>query len=414
MPGPATSTETDGGTLGSRIRPFAILLLASFPLWYAGLVLRGGKGLLDHSPIDQHTRQAVAWLDGRFDLAEAPEYLEIAPYGGRFFDSFPPVPSLVEVPLVLVFGEKTPNALFGIYLFWILALSSQFVVLRRCGWDEGGALLASLAFVFGTNLYATCVRANVWAYGQSLGYCLAAIGLGFVTHNRKRARFAGSGYLFLALAVGCRPLLALLFPLFVALDHRTSGRPLARVIPSVVLWASPVALALALYNWARFANPLEFGHNHLAWAKALPEGIFSLSHVPWNAYHAFLRLPDLHPEWPFVRFDTAGTSLLLNNGIFVIGLAGLLGSRLDPWIRATAAFALLTIGLGVLSYEGRGNTQFGFRYVIDLLPVGFVALALAYRRFTKGMAAAALFSTLLNLYGLAIWKGMPRFRPGDV
>ena len=413
MPGLATSTKTERPVLGSRLRPFAILIALSFPLWYAGLILRGGKGLFDHSPIDQHTRQAMAWLAGRIDLKDAPDYLEIAPYGGRFFDSFPPVPSLVEVPLVLVFGEKTPNALFGIYFFWLLALASQLVILRRCGWDEGSAVLASLAFVFGTNLYATCVRANVWAYGQSLGYCLAVIGLLFVTENRARTHFAGAGYFFLALAVGCRPLLALLFPLFVALDHRTSGRTLARALRSTVLWAGPVALALASYNYARFSSPLEFGHNHLAWAKALPEGIFSFSHVPWNAAQAFLRLPELHPEWPYLRFDTAGTAFFFNNAIFVVGLVGLFRARVDPWIRSSAAFALLTIGLGVLCYEGKGNTQFGFRYVIDLLPVGFVALALAYRRFTWGMAAAAVFSTALNLYGLAVWKGLhaPSFSP---
>lgn len=412
MPGLATSTETEAHPLGPRLRPFAVLLLVSFPLWYAGLILRGGKGLLDHSPIDQHTRQAMAWLEGRIDLPEAPDYLEIAPYGGRFYDSFPPVPSLVELPLVFVFGEKTPNALFGIYLFWLLALCAQFVVLRRRGWDERSAMLGSLAFVFGTNLYATCVRANVWAYGQSLGYCLAMIGLAFVIERRHGTRSAGVGYLLLALAVGCRPLLALLFPLFLALDHRTSGRPLARALRSAVLQAGLIALALAFFNFARFGSPLEFGHNHLAWAEALPEGIFSLSHLPWNVYHALLRLPDLHPAWPYLTFDTAGTAFWLNNAIFVVALVGLVRERIDPWIRATSVFALLTIGVGVLCYEGKGNTQLGFRYVIDLLPVGFVALAFAYRRFTRSMMVAAVVSALLNLYGLAAWKEMPRSRPG--
>jgi hypothetical protein len=79
-------------------------------------------------------------------------------------------------------------------------------------------------------------------------------------------------------------------------------------------------------------------------------------------------------------------------------------------VRATCAFALITIGLGVLCYEGKGNTQFGFRYVIDLLPAAFVAFAFAYRRFTHGMLAAALFSAVVNLYGLAAWKELPRFR----
>jgi hypothetical protein len=168
MLGPATST-TDSAPQRRSLRPYLLLLLVSFPLWYAGLALRGGKGLLDHSPVDQHTRQAAAWLRGQAALERAPDYLEIAEFEGHRFVSFPPVPSLVEVPLVLAFGEKTPNALLGIYLFWLLALAAQFALLRRRGFDERSALLASLAFVFATNLYVTCVRANVWAYGQQDG-----------------------------------------------------------------------------------------------------------------------------------------------------------------------------------------------------------------------------------------------------
>jgi hypothetical protein len=163
--------------------------------------------------------------------------------------------------------------------FWLLALCAQVEVLRRTGWDERSALLGSLAFVFGTNLYATCVRANVWAYGQSLGYCLAVIGLLSVTFNRKGAGPPGLGYLLLALAVGCRPLLAFVFPLFVALDHRTSGRSLPRALRSAVLWAGPIALGLASYNFVRFGSPLEFGHNYLPWAQGLSHGIFPSCHI---------------------------------------------------------------------------------------------------------------------------------------
>jgi len=392
-------------------RPYLVLFLVSFPLWYAGLVLRGGKGLLDHSPIDQQTRQASAWLSGRASLAEAPEYLEIADFEGRHYVSFPPVPAVVELPLVLLFGERTPNALVGIYFFWLLALWAQFLLLRRRGFDETSATLASLSFVFATNLFATCVRANVWAYGQSLGYCLAVLGLLFVLRGDSGAGRPGPGYLLLSLAVGCRPLLALLFPLYLALDLRSRPeRPWPRALVTLVAWSAPVALALALYNQARFGSPLEFGHNHLDWARKLPEGIWSLSYLPWNAYHAFLRLPEWTGGWPPLRFDTAGTALWLNNAPLVFAAYGLVRRRFDPLVRGACAMALLGIGFGILCYEGRGNTQFGFRYAIDLLPAAFVAFAFAYRRFSPGMALAAASSILLNVYGLAVWKEMPRFR----
>jgi hypothetical protein len=394
-----------------RLRPFALLLLVSFPLWYAGMRLRGGKGLLDHSPIDQQTRQAAAWLEGRVDLARAPEFLEIAEFGGRSYVSFPPVPALVELPLVALFGTSTPNALVGIYLFWLLALSAQLVVLRRRGFDERSAVLASLAFVFATNLYATCVRANVWAYGQSLGYCLAAVGLAFVAHNPGRGlRGSGPGYLLLALAVGCRPLLLLLLPLFWVLDVRTSGRLPGRAALTAAAWMAPVGLALAAYNHVRFGNPLEFGHNYLPWAQGLPEGIFSLSYLPWNAYQAFLHLPGLQAEWPFLRFDSTGTAFWLHNAPVVIALYGLVARPFDRWVKAAAAFAVVTVGFAVLCYEGKGNAQLGFRYVIDLLPAAFVAFAFAFQRFTPAMAAASLVSAALNLYGLAVWKALPKTR----
>jgi hypothetical protein len=396
------------------ILPYVVLFAVSFPLWYAGLRVRGGKGLLDHSPIDQPTRQAASWLQGRLDLVQAPEYLEIARHDGRFYNSFPPTPSLVELPLVLAFGERTPSSLVGIYLFWYAALVAQFLVLRRRGFDSVSATLASLAFVFGTNLYATCVRANVWAYGQSLGYCLASIGLAFVVENRSSGlRGPGPGYLLLALAVGCRPLLLLALPLFLVLDRRTCGRTWGRALRSAVLWMAPVGVLLAGFNLARFGDALEFGHHYLPWAQGLPEGLFSLRHVPWNAFHAFLRLPEWRSEPPYLVFDSAGTAFWLNNGVFLTALWGLLTRPFDHAVKGAAAFGLVTIGLGVLLYEGEGNAQFGFRYVIDLLPIGFVAFAFAYRRFTPAMLALALSSLAVNLYGLAVWKGLPKFRPGD-
>jgi hypothetical protein len=387
-------------------KPLLLLFVVSFPLWHAGLVLRGGHGLFDHSPIDQHTRQAQAWLAGRLDLPTGPGYLEIAEYEGRRYVSFPPVPSLLEVPLVLLFGAATPNALFGIYLFWLVALAALRALLRRRGFDERSAILTSLSFVFATNLYVTCVRANVWAYGQSLGFCLAVIGLLFVMANPGGRSWPG--YLLLALAVGCRPLLALLFPLYLVLDHRTSGRSLKAAFWAAAVGAGPVALALAAYNLARFGNPLEFGHHHLEWARRLPEGIFSLGYLPANAYHAFLRLPEWQGGWPPLRFDPAGTAFWLNNAPLVIALAGLAFRRFDPWVRAACALTLVSIGLGVLSYEGGGAVQFGFRFFIDLLPAAFVAFAFAFPRLTPGMGAAALLSALLNLYGLAVWKERPR------
>jgi len=381
-------------------------------LWYAGVRLRGGSGVLDHSPIDQHTRQAQAWLSGRLDLPGAPGYLEIARFRDRFYDSFPPTPSLFELPLALVFGRATPSSLV-IWIFWMGALAAAYTVLRRRGFGERDAILTSLFFVFATNVYPSCVRANVWAQGLSLGFSLALIGLAFVVDNPRRGwRGPGPGYLMLSLAVGCRPLLLLMTPLFVALDHRTCGRRRGQALVSAALWMAPVGGLLAWLNWARFGDPLEFGHHHLAFAQSLPHGLMSLHYLPWQFYHAVLKLPRIQDHWPPLEFDMNGTAFWLHNPVLVAALWGLAARRFDPWVRAAAAFAFATIGAGILMYESGGWVQFGFRYVIDLLPAGFVVFAFAFDRLPRLLLAASLVTFALNVYGLAGWKHFPR-QPRD-
>ena len=51
-------------------------------------------------------------------------------------------------------------------------------------------------------------------------------------------------------------------------------------------------------------------------------------------------------------------------GMFPLDILGELVS-----IGTLLAFVLVSIGLGILCYEGRGNTQFGFRYAQDLYPM---------------------------------------------
>ena len=372
--------------------------------------LRGGTGLLDHSPIDQHTRQARAWLEGRVDLISAPAYLEIAEKDGKYYNSFPPTPAVFEVPLVLAFGRNTPSSLV-IYLFWVAALVAQLRLLRARGFPPRDAVLASLAFVFGTNVYVSCARANVWAQGQSLGYCLAVMGLALVAFNPRRGLLGPTaGYVCLALAVGCRPLYLSMAPLFLALDHRTSGRPWRRAALTGGLAMAPYGLALAWYNHARFGSVTEFGHNYLPWAKKLTTGIFDVAYLPRNLYHAFVRWPEWTGGSPPVSFDPWGTAFYINQGILLFVLWALVARRFDSWLKWTAAFAMAVIAAGIFTYEAGGWRQFGYRYIIDVIPAGFAVFVLAYDRFTRAMAAAFAWSLLVNVYGLATWKDLPRPR----
>ena len=53
------------------------------------------------NPYNSYTLQAKAWLSGQIDLGRNYSHLEIAEYGGKYFISFPPFPSVVMLPFVI-------------------------------------------------------------------------------------------------------------------------------------------------------------------------------------------------------------------------------------------------------------------------------------------------------------------------
>jgi len=401
---PGGRSEARAARLGG-LAPYALLLLASFGLWALGMKLLGAPTLLAHNTKDQYTRQARAWLQGRIDLDSAPSHLEIARFDGRLYNSFPPTPSLFELPLVLLFSRQTPNSLL-LYLFLFASLVATYRMALERRFSPGHAWLLAMASVFATNLYSSCTSGGVWALAQGMGYSLAVLGAGLVMSGRSRGA-AAAGYGLLSLAVGCRPFLLFLAPVLLALDPSTRRGHTRRALVTAAVGMGPFLAVLALYNWIRFGNPTEFGHNYLPWAMALPKGLFSLSYFPDHAYHALLKLPELSREWPYLVFDPNGTAFWLNNAIVPISVYALMGRPLDPRLRVTAILGLIVISLAILCYASNGWRQFGYRYLIDILPIAFLVFIHAFDRLSRSMLAAFAACFALNLYGLVAWHELP-------
>ena len=304
-------------SIDNRFVPYFILLVASIFLWLVALSLQGTHTLpTSHNPFDQHTLQAQSWLHGRIDLSQAPSYLEIASFKGHFFNSFPPTPSLVELPLVLLFDNATPSYLV-LYLFGVVALLSLYDLGVKMRLRKTQAAALSLCFIFGSNVFVSMATAGVWAQGQIYGFCLAIFALRWISFRPALA------YLALSLAVGCRPFYFFYLPLLLALDFYWGKRTSSRILRTAIMSFPPYLIAMAFYNWARFHNPMEFGHAYLPWSQQLPHGVFSLAYLPTNLFHTFVNLPTFGGKSHFLEFHGRGTAFILNNPIVALGIVGL-------------------------------------------------------------------------------------------
>jgi hypothetical protein len=135
-----------------------------------------GLGLLEHSPYDSYTLQAMLWRSGHVSMEEDIPYLELAVYEGRYYVSFPPFPTVPMLLLTLAFGENTPSRLVSMLLFigsyWI-----GYLLARRRGLTDGRAAFFACFLVTGCNMMEFGLFGGVWNVAQTMGFFLTLAAL---------------------------------------------------------------------------------------------------------------------------------------------------------------------------------------------------------------------------------------------
>ena len=369
-------------------------------LGYIFIHMLFGGTLLSYNCWDSYSLQAMSWLSGRLDMGKNYEWLELAVYNGKYYLSFPPLPSVVMLPFVLLFGEKTPSnlvsALYGIFTAMI-----AYKILKKAGMKRGGAVFFAIAYVWGSNMLWLSTSGGVWFLAQGLNMLLLTACVYFAQQKMRVAAYAMA-----ALAVGCRPFSVCMFlPLMAYFYTADKDRPMAdRIggqIRSLIIPAF-IAVCYMLYNYVRFGNVLEFGHNYLPEFTESEKGQFSLSYILPNLYNLLLRpvtlRGDLTLEYPL--FD--GFMFYIANPMFLIWFAAVVKDvrqkKLDA-VRLCIVIAVLAELLLLCAHKTLGGWQFGARYTVDMLPMALMYLLL--KKDEPGGISAFIMAVgmMYNLYG---------------
>ena len=351
---------------------------------------------------NSYVLQACAWLEGRLDLGQDYDWLELAIVNGKYYVSFPPFPSYVLLPFAAIFRYATPdNAIaWAVTLLGVLYAVRLYELTRR----DDRAVFWVLFLYLGTGCLFISVNAYVWFIAQTMCFTLSLMAL---VHAKQ-----GQGGVALtcwACAVGCRPMAAFYLPLLVWLLWQAKG-PLTlwQWIARRWYWALPPLLIAASYmalNQARFGSPFEFGHNYLPEFVRARDGQFSLSYLADNLKLLF-RLPAQDaPNDRFVFFSEQTMAFWLINPMYLcIGAAwvyGLIRRRslptlvMLPIIIAAHVFVLCC-------HRTLGGWQFGNRYLLDMMPwlfAGFLMWMPEDDRFARWSVPLMAWGVALNAIG---------------
>ena len=343
---------------------------------------------------------ADSFLHGRLWVDGSRPWIERVPGpNGEYFLPFPPVPALVLVPQVALFGQDLADtggmcALVGaLNVFLVYALLSYFQLKGRA------VAVLLVAFFLGSEYLYVAATGGIhhWTEILVVSFLLGALNLAL------RGRWPWVGGILFGLAVGCRPSVLLAGPALAVLYWRFGG---PRAVVSLVVGAASIGLCLAWYNWARFGSPTEFGYDLITGPngeKVLDEpwysqGIESPFYIARGLYTMFLRGFEFDEAFPWLKPSWAGTSVLLTMPFLVY-----LGRAVwkSPLILA-GWLGLLPLVMDLM-HGNPGFAQFGYRFILDGMPFIWMLLAMVVVRngLTRGFVAAVAVGILVNSYGLA-------------
>jgi hypothetical protein len=379
--------------------PWALLAftLAAWLLGVRGDVLRPSTYAHD-------TWLADAFLHSQLHLRHVPEVpADLAPWRNRYDVVFGPLPAVVLMPLVALFGLATPDVLVLVITALAGVWAFHQLVRTVVGGDPALLACATLTFALGTAIHYGAPMGGVWLHTQITATTLQVFGL--LAAARGRAWTSG---VLLALGVLTRPPVALAAPFawwLLAERPRPARKNAARGVPVTPAWGlvSPITVAillLAAYNAARFGDPLDGGYLKQLVSEPLAfrireHGQFSLAFLPENLFGTFLR-PPLVQHGTLVP-DLRGMGLVFTTPFLL--LASWPGRRraLEP--RALWNSALIAVP--ALLYDNDGSMQFGNRFALDWIVLGLLAATSAARRAPRWLPwALTAWGVVVGAWGL--------------
>ena len=363
-----------------------------------------------HQPYNSYVLQAQSWLSGRLDLAENYSHLEIAVYQGKYYISFPPFPSYLMLPFVLI-GWDNPDGFIAL-VSALAAAVYAYKILGLFNIRNERAILYSLFLTVGSNWLFTAQTAWVWFIAQNLAFTLSLAAIYYALCKK-----AGISLTLWACAVGCRPLDVMYLPVILCIIYQKSKQETADITVIEIIKAkwkcvipgAVIAITYMALNYGRFDNPFEFGHNYLPEFMQAQNGQFSLSYIGENL-KALIRFPLISflGPWKYQAFN--GTNIFIVSPIFITyiiySVYAFIKKKADRRFLVIIAIMMTAELIAITAHKTMGGSQFGNRYTNDVLPMAFLGIATSMPKDTKYdrcNAVLLFFALTVNSLGSVLY-----------
>ncbi|MGA8532624.1 MAG: hypothetical protein WB615_00785 [Candidatus Tumulicola sp.] len=382
------------------------------PAYFAGFAAAVVAALVSHgraTPYNNFVLLAEAFLHGHAWIDWPGPYIDALGYAGRHYVIEAPLPAVLLLPYVALFGLQANQTLLAIVLAGV-SVGAAWELGERFGLRPSSNAWICAFLLAGTDLLWCAMLGDVWFLAHVSAVCFTLLALVELAGARRAWLVA----LWCACAFESRFSLVLTLPVYAYLCARDPEKPLGigpQWRSTLVGFAAvllPVAVLWLLYNQMRWGTWNDIGY--ATWyhqdQAGFPTGSpFQLAYLPYELWSFFVQGATRLPEFPFLRPEYSGIALTWTSPALALAFfaRGPLRWVVALWVAAVAA------AVPNLLYYVNGFAQFGMRHALDFEPFLIALMMLAVRpRFPRWGYALIAYSAAVGFWGCWYWNAYVR------
>lgn len=361
------------------------------------------------TPYNNDILLADALLHGHVWINWPGPAIDALQYRGLYYVIEGPLPALLALPFVAVWGTAANQTLLAV-LLCAAAVGAAWELCERYGLDEYKAFWLCAFLWAGTDLAWCAMLGDVWFIAHVSAVCFTLLALVELAGKRRAAVVA----IWAACAFESRFTMVLALPVYLyILVAAPEGS--ATVMPR---WRSqvlgyfavliPVAGLWVAYNLARWGTWSDIGY--AAWYHQDPVGMstgspFQLQYLAFELQSFFVQLPTRLAQFPWWKPEYSGVALTWTSPALALALL----ARRPAHLVIALWIAAALIAVPNFLYYTNGYAQFGMRHALDFIPFLFALMALGIRdRLPAWGYALIAYSFLIGLWGCWYWNAFYR------
>lgn len=356
-----------------------------------------------NTPYNYFVLLADAFAHGKIYLSDNPPWLnELINWQGKYYVVYPPMPAILLMPFVALFGKGFSQSLFSIFLGSINVALAYFVFAKL--FKTKIAVWMSALFAFGTMHWFHAEVGSAWYLAHIVAIFFLWLAL-LEAISKKRFFLIGLlvGFAYLARLPALLAVVFFLFFLKEEFAYYKNSKLTIKIKPLALLFLGilPAFVFNAFYNYVRYGVFYDIGYS-----------LLPIYHEPWYRYglinlkYILIHLKEICTALPIIKSTPPYIIPSLNvMALWIVTPALLLivFANFRSKLVFSSLIAVIFMSIPGLVHGQNGFTQFGFRFALDYFPFLLLLIASGLRNQVRWWSGLLIIlSIVINLWGIVM------------